>query len=224
MTGWMPSTSTLTKAPSTSGRSTGCPAAAVAARRIGDARPQQDGVGGGGHGRLDIVDLAVLVVHRSVRQAQLDHHRVGAALVGVALLQLGQRPGCHRKQHIHRILADDRCQRSRAGRDDVADGDAGPADLAGNRRADLGVIQIDLRDAATAPAPTAPAPPATAGWRSRHRRWTAGRPACSAATARGRAGYWRWPAARWYRRPRLPVAAPRPRTGPAPAGTAGRPA
>ena len=50
----------------------------------------------------------------------------------------------HREQHVHRVLADDRRQRAAGRRDDIAFGDRGAADLAVDRRADLGVAEVDL--------------------------------------------------------------------------------
>ena len=117
------------------------------ARRVGDARAQQDGVGVGRHGRVDIVDLAGLVVDRAVRQAQLHRHRAHAALVGVALFQVFAGARGNGKQHIHRVLADDIHQRAGGRRDHVADRDRGPADLAGDGGPDLGISQVDLGDA-----------------------------------------------------------------------------
>ena len=49
-----------------------------------------------------------------------------------------------RKRHIHRILADDDGERAAFGTDDIALGDVGLADLAGNRGADFGIAKIDF--------------------------------------------------------------------------------
>ena len=49
------------------------------------------------------------------------------------------------KRHIHRILADDGGQDAAVGADNVALRQAGTPDLAGDRRNDVGVAQIDLR-------------------------------------------------------------------------------
>jgi len=50
----------------------------------------------------------------------------------------------HRKQHIHRVLTDDRGQRSALWADHITFGDIGPTDLARDRRYNIGVAKIDI--------------------------------------------------------------------------------
>ena len=116
-------------------------------RRVGDAGPQHERVGAGGDRGIDIVEPAGLAVEAALRQSEPDLDRIEPALVGIMVAQVQHRADRDRKQHVHRVLADDGDQRAGAGADHVAHGQRGAADLAGDRRVDLGVVQVDLRRA-----------------------------------------------------------------------------
>ena len=66
------------------------------------------------------------------------------ALRSVLLLHLQELALADREGHIHRVPADDHGQRAAVRADDVALGQLGAADLAGDRRGDLGVAEVDV--------------------------------------------------------------------------------
>ncbi len=113
-------------------------------RRVGYRAAHQDRVGGRLHAWLDVIDLAGLVVQRAIRQTQPDHHGAKTALCGVVFFQVDLRTHRDREQDIYRVLADDAGERAGTGSHNIADADRGSADLAADRRMDLGIGQIDL--------------------------------------------------------------------------------
>ncbi len=103
-----------------------------------------DGIGGAIDRHIDEIDLAHLVVNRPIRKSNpyLDAFEVGRS-AGLSSLQ--EFALAHREGDIHRILADDRREDATVGADDITLGQSGAADLAGNRRDDVGVAKVDLR-------------------------------------------------------------------------------
>src|SRR5437763_1861478 len=77
----------------------------------------------------------------SSRRAAGDHQPT--ALAVTAPLQLDHGARRHREDDEHRVLADDRHQGAGRRADIVAGRDRGAADLAVDRRADLGVVEVD---------------------------------------------------------------------------------
>ncbi len=112
--------------------------------RIGYCGPDGDGVGRLIHGHVDEVYLTHLVVDRSIRKSNscLDALDIGrwAALRSTQEFTLA-----HRENHIHRILADYCREDTALGADDIALRQRRAPDLAGNRRNNVSVAEIDLR-------------------------------------------------------------------------------
>jgi hypothetical protein len=90
------------------------------------------------------IDLTQLVVQRSVGESDLclDAFDIGRT-AGLSCAQ--EFALAHRERHIHGIQADDRREDAAVRTDDVALGQGRSPDLAGDRRNDVGVAQIDLR-------------------------------------------------------------------------------
>ena len=93
-------------------------------------------------GHIDKVDLARILVGAAIgkQQCRLDARHVEAF---ASLLDPQEFALAYRKGDIHRILTDDDGQRPALRRDHVAFGNISPADLARNRRNDLGITKID---------------------------------------------------------------------------------
>src|SRR4051794_28738853 len=113
-------------------------------RGIGENGPDLHRIGRLVHGDIDEVDLPYGLVTRSVGKAQ--HHLYAGDVRRVRVLpRLHQRALAHWEQNVHRVLADDRRQRAALRGDDIALRDHCAADLAGDRRDDIGIAEIDLR-------------------------------------------------------------------------------
>src|SRR5215831_628640 len=111
---------------------------------IGENGTNLHGVRGAIHRYIDKVDLTQLVIGRAIGKTQPDLD-TGNALDAASLLGLHELALAHRKEHIHRILTDDRRQRSALGAHDIALSDRRAADLSSDRRENLGIAQVDLR-------------------------------------------------------------------------------
>src|SRR6188472_730563 len=111
--------------------------------RIWDDSAHDDGVGRTIDRHVDEIDLAHLIVDRSVGKSNLD---LDVLDVGRTFTLRGPQEFAlaHRKGHIHRILADDGGEDTAVGPDDIALGQRRAPDLPGNRRDDVGVAEIDL--------------------------------------------------------------------------------
>ena len=83
----------------------------------------------------------VLAVREPQADIDLDQP---AALLAARLADGLEVAHAHRKQHIDRILADDGRQHAACRIDEIADGEGGAADAAVDRRADVGVVEIEL--------------------------------------------------------------------------------
>ncbi len=81
----------------------------------------------------------------AVRQTDRHDGADKPAARGKALAQAEHGADRDGKDHVHRVLAHDRGENAGGRRDDVAHGQRRAADLAVDRRADLGVVEIDLR-------------------------------------------------------------------------------
>src|SRR5262245_2010830 len=94
--------------------------------------------------RVGEVPGAAMGVLLAVGQAQPDLDLAEfAALLAPRLADRLEVANAHRKQHIDRILAHDGGQHAARRVDEVAYGEGGAADAAVDRRADVGVVEID---------------------------------------------------------------------------------
>ena len=109
---------------------------------IGNHPAHGDRIGRLVHLVIDEIDLADLVVEGAVGQAQLEL-QVGRG--PGPILRLLQLPHRHREGDVDRVHADDGGQGTAARAHEIADGVVGEADLAADRRHDVGVAEIDLR-------------------------------------------------------------------------------
>ncbi len=112
--------------------------------RIGHRGADQHRVGGAIDRYVDEIDRAFLFVGRPVGKTDLDLDAIGVAEFS-GQLRLQQFALADRKRHIHRILADDGREHAAVRADDVAGRDIGFADLAVDRRRDIGIAEIDVR-------------------------------------------------------------------------------
>jgi len=115
-------------------------------RQIGDDAAYREGVGALRDGVVGEVQFSGLTVDATVRQPDLDHHRIEATLGHIALPQLKRLAHRDRESHIHRILADDGGEHPGTRTDDIAVRHRGATDHSVDRRTDLGVIEVDLRE------------------------------------------------------------------------------
>ena len=95
--------------------------------------------------RIGEVPDAGMGIVLSIREPQADIDLdQPAALLAARLADGLEVAHAHRKQHIDRVLADDGRQYAACRIDEIADGEGGAADAAVDRRADVGVIEIEL--------------------------------------------------------------------------------
>src|SRR5439155_16569790 len=108
---------------------------------IGEHRPDDLAVGSWIDLDIEKIDATLLGVERAVGQSDagpyLPRH-LGVA--GFDHLALG-----HRKEHLHRVVLDDRRKHSAIRPDQIAGRNRRSADPAADRRLDLGVGKLDLR-------------------------------------------------------------------------------
>ena len=85
-----------------------------------------------------------MVVERSVGKSNSDFDALDVDL-NAADMRPQKFALAYREGHVHRVLANDQGERTAVGADDIACGNIGSADFAGNWRDDIGVAKIDVR-------------------------------------------------------------------------------
>src|SRR3984893_937882 len=108
---------------------------------IGKAGAHKHGIRAAIHRNVHEIDLAQLVVDRTIGKAKPNFYAADIDLL-TFLLGAQELALAHRERHIHWILADDHGQRPALWTDHIALRDIGSSDLPGNRRHDVGVAEI----------------------------------------------------------------------------------
>src|SRR5262249_26348723 len=114
------------------------------AGRVGKGGADEHRIGGAIDAHVDEIDPTCLVVKRVVGEPQ-PHIDPGDVDLVAAFARAQEIALAHGKADVHRVLADDRRQNPALRTYDVALGHVGLADLAGDRRVDFGVAEVDLR-------------------------------------------------------------------------------
>ena len=112
---------------------------------IGEHRPHQQGVGARVRGHVHVIQSSELVIARAIRQLGPSDNGMGIAPFGRdPPLFLKEFPLADGKEDIGGVLAHQGGQNAGGGTNEIADGQACPADPSGYRGLDLGIVQVKL--------------------------------------------------------------------------------